>query len=98
MAQQLNNFKGKNIRMLGVLVTLKPVRTSKNEKMFFSTFLDAEGHLFDGVNFPISLRHYPFKGPGVYLLRGIVEEEFGFHYLKIDKMALMGLLEDPRAK
>ena len=42
-----------------------------------SHFLDSTGEFFDTVHFPDSLRTYPFKGSGIYLVFGKVVEEFG---------------------
>jgi DNA polymerase-3 subunit alpha len=90
-------LKGKKTRMLGQLVTLKYVRTVKKETMHFGCFLDAKGQFFDTVHFPPSLKKYPFRGDGVYLLYGKVVEEFGHPSLEVEKMAKMPLKEDPRA-
>lgn len=87
---------GSFVRMIGTLATLKPVRTVRNELMFFSTFIDADGHFFDGVHFPSSLKLYPFRGNGVYLVYGRVVEEFGFTVIEVNKMAKMPLKPDPR--
>jgi DNA polymerase-3 subunit alpha len=78
---------GKKVRMIGNLVTVKNVITIKKEYMHFGCFLDHEGEFFDTVNFPDSLKKYPFRGPGVYLILGKVTEEFGFPSLEVEKMA-----------
>jgi len=84
--------------LLGLLVTIKYVRTSKGEVMHFGCFLDEHGEFFDTVHFPDSLRDYPFKGNGVYLLLGKVSSEFGHPSIEIQKMAKMPILPDPRGK
>ncbi|NPA37123.1 MAG: DNA polymerase III subunit alpha [Chlorobi bacterium] len=81
---------GKTVRMLGELVTIKYVKTSRKEIMYFGTFIDARGEFFDTVHFPPSLKQYPFKGYGVYLLLGRIVEEFGYPMLEVEKMAKMG--------
>ena len=40
--------------------------------------LDLEGNWIDSVYFPSVLKKYPFRGPGCYLISGVVNEEFGF--------------------
>ena len=45
--------------------------------MFFGTFMDREGVFFDSVHFPLSAQQYPFRGGGIYTLRGKVSEDFG---------------------
>ncbi len=89
--------EGKYVRMIAPLVTIKPVRTKKNEKMYFASFLDFEGNFFETVHFPDSLRKYPFRGNGVYLLYGKVINDFGALNLQVEKMAKMELRGDPRA-
>ena len=87
---------GKTVRMLGLLVTIKYVRTQRNEMMHFATFADEEGELFDTVHFPAVLKKYPFRGKGIYLLLGKVVSEFGYTSLEVEKMAKMPLQPDPR--
>lgn len=97
-ANELGNYIGKTVKMLGLLVTLKWVRTVKKEMMHFGTFLDTEGEFFDTVHFPPVLKNFPFKGNGLYLLLGTVTEEFGFASLTVEKMAKLPIVSDPRGK
>ncbi len=98
MATEMSENVGKTIRMLGRLVTIKYVRTSKGELMHFGTFCDVIGNLFDTVHFPNSLKTYPFKGGGIYLLLGEITEEFGQPSMTVIKMAKMPIKPDPREK
>jgi len=93
----LSALLGQRVRMLGQLVTIKYVKTVKKEYMNFGTFLNFEGHFFDTVHFPNSLKYYPFRGDGLYLILGKVVQEFGFASLEVEKMAKMPLQSDPRA-
>lgn len=95
-AKDLIGQVGKQVRMAGVLVTIKYVRTIKNEIMNFGTFFDTDGEFFDTVHFPPTLKQYPFKGRGVYLLLGKVVEEFGFPSVEVEKMAKLPLVKDER--
>jgi DNA polymerase-3 subunit alpha len=95
-AHELLSHTGKKIRLLGNLVTIKYVHTVKGEWMHFGCFLDMQGEFFDTVNFPNSLKKYPFKGYGVYLILGTVTEEFGFPSITVEKMAKLPFLKDPR--
>jgi len=97
-AHDLRNFTGKTIRILGLLVTTKYVRTKKKEIMQFGTFLDIEGEFFDTVNFPDSLKNYPYRGTGVYLILGKVVQEFGHPGIEVEKMAKLPILGDPRSE
>ena len=93
---ELINYVGKEIRMVGDFVTAKYVPTVRKETMAFGTFLNHEGKFFDTVHFPPSFRTYPFKGRGVYLIKGKVVEEFGFPSIEVDKMAKLPIKSDPR--
>ncbi|HSV77047.1 MAG TPA: DNA polymerase III subunit alpha [Bacteroidales bacterium] len=87
---------GKKVRMVGWLVTTKYVRTVKNELMAFGCFIDVQGNFFDTLHFPDTVKAWPFRGNGVYLLLGTVSEEFGFPSLTVEKMARMPMKPDPR--
>ena len=95
-AEDLIEHVGKTIKILGDLVTVKNVKTVKNEWMHFGCFLDARGEFFDTVNFPDSLKKYPFKGYGIYLILGTVVEEFGFPCIEVKKMGKLPFVKDPR--
>ena len=87
LANQLVSYIGKQVCILGYKVSTKPTYTSKGERMSFGTFIDREGYWIDTVHFPPSIAQYPFTGPGVYELRGIVMEEYDhlcidIHYMK----------------
>ena len=97
IAKEMMNNLGKTVRMLGRLVTIKYVRTVRKEIMHFGTFTDVQGEFFDTVHFPPSLKNYPFRGDGVYLILGKVVEEFGFPSLEVEKMAKMPFQANPKA-
>jgi DNA-directed DNA polymerase III PolC len=96
MARHMLEHLGRKVRMLGNLVTIKYVRTRHRQWMNFGTFLDAEGEFFDVVNFPDSLKHFPYKGQGIYLIYGLITEEFGFPGMTVEKMAKLPYRPDPR--
>ena len=96
LARDLSHYTGKKVRILGDLVTIKNVRTIKHEWMHFGCFLDTTGEFFDTVNFPDSLKKYPFRGYGIYLILGKVVEEFGFPSIEVEKMAKLPFKKDPR--
>jgi DNA-directed DNA polymerase III PolC len=95
-ANELIEKTGQKVRMVGNLVTIKYVHTVRKEWMHFGCFLDHLGEFFDTVHFPPSLRQYPFKGKGVYLIEGKAVEEFGFPSLEVEKMARLPFQPDPR--
>lgn len=94
-AKKLKDFVGKQVKMIGLLATIKYVRTIKKEIMHFGTFIDSEGEFFDTVNFPDVAKEYPFRGDGVYLILGNVVEEYGFPQIEVQKMAKLPLQPRP---
>lgn len=95
-ANDLIGHVGRKIRILGDLVTIKYVHTVKGEWMHFGCFLDSEGEFFDSVHFPNSLKEYPFRGDGIYLILGVVTQEFGYPSITVEKMAKLPFKKDPR--
>jgi len=96
MANTMINNVGKRIRMVGHLVTIKYIKTIKKEWMNFGCFIDAEGNFFDSTHFPQSLKNYPFKGAGTYLILGKVVEEFGYASIEVEKLAKLPIKPDKR--
>jgi len=95
-AKQLSVNTGKKVRMTGHLVTVKYIKTSRNDWMNFGCFIDHEGNFFDTTHFAKSLKSWPFKGSGTYLILGKVVEEFGFPSLEVEKMAKLAVRPDTR--
>ncbi|HQK68339.1 MAG TPA: DNA polymerase III subunit alpha [Bacteroidales bacterium] len=95
-AREMIKNKGMSIRMIGHLVTIKYIKTIKREWMNFGCFIDPEGNYFDTTHFPQSLKLYPFKGAGTYLILGKVVEEFGYPSLEVEKMAKLPVKPDKR--
>lgn len=74
---------GKMVKMLGYYVFHKTTKTSNGEYMCFGTFTDEEGAFIDSIHFSQVLKLHPFKGLGVYLLEGVVAEEFNYLSLNV---------------
>jgi DNA polymerase-3 subunit alpha len=81
-SSQLPEIVGKNVEIVGYLVHRKPTRTSNGKIMYFGTWLDKEGEWLDTVHFPDAGNRNPFTGPGCYLIRGKVVEEYGFYSIE----------------
>jgi len=96
MANDLTAYVGKTVRMVGLLVTIKYVSTSKHELMHFGSFLDLSGEFFETVHFPQSLKNWPFAGHGIYLILGKVVAEFGHPSIEVEKLAKLPVKGDPR--
>jgi len=95
MAKDLVNHKKKQVKMMAYLISRKHVPT-KIGAMYFGTWIDVEGELFDTAHFTDSLAKYPFQGGGCYLLLGNVEVDYHFPTVTIVKMAKMPFIPDPR--
>ncbi|MCU0472481.1 MAG: DNA polymerase III subunit alpha [Bacteroidales bacterium] len=95
-AREMMKHKGKSVRMVGHLVTIKYIKTIKKEWMNFGCFIDPEGSFFDTTHFPQSLKQYPFKGAGTYLILGKVVEEFGYPSIEVEKLAKLPIKPDKR--
>lgn len=85
-AKELCNNLGKQVQILGSVVAVKDTRTVKGERMNFATFVDQDGYFFDSTHFPQVVKQSPFRGRGIYRLKGKVACEFGFFSLEASHM------------
>ena len=95
MAEDLINLKGKEVKMVGYLISRKNVPT-KRGNMNFGTWIDEKGGYYDTTHFPKCLNDFPFAGGGCYLLLGRVDVDFSFPSIVIEKMAKLPFRSDPR--
>ncbi|WP_199120299.1 DNA polymerase III subunit alpha [Pedobacter sp. ASV28] len=95
LANELKKYIGKTVKMVGQYVCEKTVHTKNNKKMWFGTFLDANGHFFDTTHFPNTTPNYPFRGAGCYLILGKVVADFGFPSIEVIKFAKLELVGNP---
>lgn len=100
MVKDLLKYHKKQVRMLAYLISRKHVpiknKYGNRDDMYFGTWIDVEGQYFDTAHFPDSLKKFPFKEGGIYLLKGIVEVDYHFPTVTIIRMAKMPLITDPR--
>jgi DNA polymerase-3 subunit alpha len=85
-ANEIIKFLGKNIKVVGYLVTVKNTKTTDGKLMQFGTFVDRFGDWIDTVHFPPVVGRFPFRGKGCYLLVGKVVEEFGYATIEVCEM------------
>lgn len=88
---------GKVVVMTGYYVHRKNVVSSNKKLMHFGTFLDEKGHFLDTVHFPQVAKKYPFRGPGIYAIKGKVVEEFKYFSLEViamEKLPMKALESD----
>ncbi len=86
LAKDMMTHLGQTIYMVGYYVNIKRVTTITGETMYFGSFIDEQGYLFDSVHFPRSIEQYPFTGRGCYILKGKVIEEFNVPSLDVSHM------------
>ncbi len=90
-ALQLKGKLGRQVEMVGYLVTTKDTSTKDGKRMHFGTFYDQKGEVFDSVHFPPVAKKHPFRGRGFYRLRGKVVEDFDYPMLEavwMEKLAI----------
>lgn len=96
-AKTLTSFHGQIVRIVAHLVTYKTVRTKNKKIMKFGTFLDIYGDFIDTVHFPQSLRRFPIRGKGLYLIEGKVVVDYGCASIEVRRCAMMPIKPDPRS-
>ncbi len=89
---------GRKIKIIGELIDDKRVKTRRGDMMKFGTFFDAKGDFFDTVHFAPSLSEYPLYGEGVYLMEGVVVEDFEVEALEVLRCKKLGFRKDPRSE
>jgi DNA-directed DNA polymerase III PolC len=81
---------GKEISIVGQLITTKYAKTKHNQTMYFGTFLDIDSAWIDTVLFPDVAAKYPFKGYGCYRITGKVTKEFNFYTIEVNCLEKLG--------
>lgn len=92
-ASEMMSNIGKRVSMLGYFVCAKSHYTRNNEVMNFNHFLDTNGATFDTTHFPQSLKRYPMKGKGFYLLKGKIVNEFGHPSMEVESMVKLPMVK-----
>lgn len=96
-ARSLADREGQTVRIVAHLVAWKTVYIKPNSMMKFGTFLDAHGDFIDTVHFSQSLKRYPLRGKGLYLIEGKCTLAQGCPSIEVQRCALMPLKPDPRS-
>ena len=97
VAKELMSKVGRQIRILGYMVTIKDTSTKSKEYMNFGTFYDYNGDVFDTVHFPNIANRFPLRGRGFYELRGRVVQDFGVPMVEVswlDKLPMINKRAD----
>ena len=91
-ASQMHRYIRRRITMVGWLVTEKSVETNGGQAMEFITLEDTTA-LYDATLFPNVYRrcHQLLATNRAYMVRGLVEEEFGVVTLTVSELQLLDL-------
>lgn len=95
-ARDLKNNIGKDVSIYGNLITVKKTGTVNNKYMYFGTFYDAGGDIFDTVQFPDMAEKYPLRSKGIYLCYGTVVKDLDYISITIKWIVRQHSLSDPR--
>jgi DNA-directed DNA polymerase III PolC len=91
-AKELLQRNGKQVEIVGYVVTTKDTYSKNNQVMHFGTFYDQHGEIFDTVHFPDVAKKYPFRGRGFYSIRGKVVEDFGVATIEVSQMDKLSMV------
>lgn len=98
-AKDLSCFIGKHVRVAGLLITGKVVRTKHGEPMEFLTFEDETG-LMETTFFPKA--YHRFCGildkTRPFILHGKIESDFGAHTLTVNRVEAVSKSDPPLKK
>ena len=95
-ARDLKNYIGEDIEIYGNLVNSRKTGTSNGKYMYFGTFYDIEGGIFDIVIFPKAAEKYPLRSRGIYQCVGTVMEDLGYLSINIKSILRQNTQTDPR--
>lgn len=95
-AKDFKTYVNKTIEIYGKRVTAKPTPTNKGQLMYFGTFLDQDGDIFDTVHFPEIAKKYSIASNGIYRIRGKVVEDLGYYSLIVEYVVKEAIVPDPR--
>lgn len=93
VATDLLNKVEQEVALVGYLITIKPTMTKKKLPMYFGTFYDKDGIVFDTVHFPDVAKEFPFRGRGFYGIRGKVVDDFGVPIIEVKSMKKLPLVQ-----
>lgn len=94
--REMEQNKAQVVQMVGYLVHIKNTNTSRGQRMQFGTWIDREGNFLDTTHFPPVAARHPFRGKGIYEIKGKIVDEFDFLSMEVISMRKLQLIHDPR--
>jgi len=95
-ARDLKNYIGKDVEIYGNQVNSRKTGTSNGKYMYFGTFYDIAGTIFDIVLFPAVAEKYSHIHKGIYLCYGRVTEDLGYISINVKWITRQAIQTDPR--
>ena len=95
-ASDLKNLVGKEVEIYGNLVNSRKTGTSNGKYMYFGTFYDVDGGIFDVVLFPKIAEKYPLRSRGIFKCCGKVMYDLGYVSIDIKWISRQPTQTDPR--
>ncbi|MCH4822694.1 DNA polymerase III subunit alpha [Gramella lutea] len=95
-AKELKDHIGKEIEIYGNLINSRKTGTSNGKYMYFGTFYDIDGDIFDVVIFPQVAEKYPLRSRGIYKCYGKVMHDLGYISIEIKWISRQTTQTDPR--
>ncbi|MDR5591572.1 DNA polymerase III subunit alpha [Christiangramia sp. SM2212] len=95
-AKKLKHHISKNVEIYGNLVDYRKTGTSNGKYMYFATFYDILGDIFDVVLFPNAAEKYPIRSDGIYKCSGKVMCDLGYVSIEINWISRLTTQTDPR--
>ncbi len=92
-AADLKNSVNQQVSIVGYLINTKRTKTHKDERMYFGTFIDVDGHWIDTVHFPDTAKTYPFIGGGCYHIKGKVTVAYDFLTIEVSYLKRLPLID-----
>ena len=96
MAKDLKDHIGRDVEIYGNLVNSRKTGTSNGKYMYFGTFYDINGDIFDTVLFPKVAEKYSLRSRGIYKCFGKVMYDLGYISLDIKWISRQATKTDPR--
>ena len=90
---QFDQYTGKEVTVMGYLVTVKQSTTKHGDQMIFGTFYDHKMQWLDTLHWPGVLKNNPVSGRGFYALTGKVLLSYGKYNLEITASRKLGILD-----
>ena len=97
LAKDLPAYLNKKVVIYGQLITAKGTPTQDKRLMFFGTFFDVEGTIFDTVHFPNISEKYSIRSQGVYKIIGKVSVDMDFYSIEVQEIYFQSIIKDPRS-